>query len=287
MPKSMPDNVAEMTVIRQVTPNITIFSAPFFRNGLLKVGGRGTLGTYPKCPQYPHSRCRTNNTLQIVRLPSGGVAVFSPISLTPAVKEAAKALGEVKYITASDIEHHMSLGDWHDAFPQAKLIGPEGLPEKRAKQNMAIPFSIIIDKNTKGVDPEFDAVFDFEYVQAHQNKEIVFNYKPDRTLIQADLIFNLPANEQFSKSGTSPEAGLLTKLWIHVTNTRGRALGQQRLIWYAISRSDREGFGRSMKKINTWDFDRVIPCHGDVIESGGKGIFQKIMTWHLEPKEST
>lgn len=24
------------------------------------------------------------------------------------------------------------------------------------------------------------------------------------------------------------------------------------------------------KKVSAWDFDRVIPCHGDVIETGGK-----------------
>jgi len=39
-----------------------------------------------------------------VKLQSGGVAVFSPVSLTPEVKETVNAMGEVKYITAMDIE---------------------------------------------------------------------------------------------------------------------------------------------------------------------------------------
>jgi hypothetical protein len=39
-----------------------------------------------------------------VKLQSGGVAVFSPVSLTPEVKETVNAMGEVKYITATDIE---------------------------------------------------------------------------------------------------------------------------------------------------------------------------------------
>jgi hypothetical protein len=43
-----------------------------------------------------------------------------------------------------------------------------------------------------------------------------------------------------------------------------------------------------MAKINEWNFDRIIPCHGDVVESNGKGIFQHIMQWHLEQaKKST
>ena len=39
-----------------------------------------------------------------VKLQSGGVAVFSPVALTPEVKETVKAMGEVKYITALDFE---------------------------------------------------------------------------------------------------------------------------------------------------------------------------------------
>jgi hypothetical protein len=37
-----------------------------------------------------------------------------------------------------------------------------------------------------------------------------------------------------------------------------------------------------MAKIDKWDFDRIVGCHGDVIESNGKGIFRHIMAWHLD-----
>lgn len=39
-----------------------------------------------------------------------------------------------------------------------------------------------------------------------------------------------------------------------------------------------------MNRINQWDFDRVIPCHGDVIETGAKGIFQNVFEWFLDGK---
>lgn len=130
------------------------------------------------------------------------------------------------------------------------------------------------------IDADFDSEFDYEYVYAHQNKEIVFNHKPTRTVIQADLMFNYPPNEQYSKTDVSPTSGILTKIFGALTNTQGNA--QKRLIWYGISSKDRVGFAGSMSKIDKWDFDRLIPCHGDVIETGGKGIFQKIMGWHLD-----
>jgi hypothetical protein len=119
------------------------------------------------------------------------------------------------------------------------------------------------------------------------NKELVFNYKPDKTLIEADLLFNLPATEQFSKTGLDARSGILTKLFSALNSTAGSAMGQRRFIWYAVSSGNRPSYSASMNKINGWDFDKIIPCHGDVIESDGKGIFQKIFAWHLEKSKST
>jgi len=129
------------------------------------------------------------------------------------------------------------------------------------------------------IDADFDREFEYEYVPAHNNKEIVFNHKPTRTLIEADLLFNYPSTEQYSKSGESATSGILTKIFGAVTNTKSN--WQKRLIWHGIAK-DRADFAKSMERINKWDFERIIPCHGNVIETGGKGIFQNIMEWHLD-----
>ena len=44
--KLVPQDPAKVTVIRNITPNIWTFSAPFKRFGRFKVGGRGTIGKY-------------------------------------------------------------------------------------------------------------------------------------------------------------------------------------------------------------------------------------------------
>ena len=59
-------------------------------------------------------------------------------------------------------------------------------------------------------------------------------------------------------------------------------MGQKRYLWYAASAANREGFGESTRRIGAWDFERVIPCHGDVVEVGGKDVFRKVFGWHLE-----
>jgi hypothetical protein len=218
-----------------------------------------------------------------VKMANGGVAVFSPVALTPEVKETVAKLGEVKYIAALDIEHHIFIGPWHEAYPAAKVMGPEGLPEKRLKQqNEKVPFSkVFATRGPQTVDPEFDAEFETEFVQDHMNKEVVFLHKPSKTLIEADMFFNLPATEQFSKTGESATSGIPTMLFSALNNTVGEAIWQKRFLWYAISAGNRPEFNLSADRISKWDFDTVVPCHGDIIEKNGKSIFEKVFGWHL------
>lgn len=210
------------------------------------------------------------------------------MALTPAVQATIRDLGSsVRYLVALDFEHHIYLSDWSRAFPSATVIGVDGLPEKReaSPDTQGLAFAHVFTERNKAslsLGAELDGEFDYEYVGAHANRELVFNHRPDRTLITADLIFNLPAHEQYSRS--APEnatSGLLTKFFTSFQNTRGDALWQRRFIWYVASKGDRAGFGKSCRRIGAWDFDRIVPCHGDVIEKDGKGVFANVLKWHL------
>jgi len=109
----------------------------------------------------------------------------------------------------------------------------------------------------------------------------VVNYKREKTLIEADLLFNLPAKEQYSKSDESPYQGILTSMFNYGGAAVGDATWHRRMLWYGIA-VDRSSFNESVSKIDKWDFDRIIPCHGDVIETDGKSAFRNVMKWHLE-----
>ncbi|KAK3372000.1 hypothetical protein B0H63DRAFT_483538 [Podospora didyma] len=267
--KLVPTNPSDVMVIRDVTPNVVTFSVPFLRFGRIPVGGRGTL----------------------VRLSSGALAVFSPVALTPEVQAKVASLGgDIKYLVAPDIEHHIFISDWASAYPGAKLVGPEGLPEKRLKMTDdkvgKEAFGVVFSAKTKretSVGEDFDRDFEFEFVDAHANKELVFLYKPDKVLIQADLMFNLPAIEQYSRvpEAEKPKPGFLVRFFIGLNSTEGEAKGMKRFLWHAISRGDRTGFNDSVQRINSWDFSTIIPCHGDTIDKDAKAIFEKVFEWHL------
>lgn len=197
----------------------------------------------------------------------------------------------MSYIVALDYEHHIFISEWAKAYPGAKIIGPEGLPEKRAKANDEKigneKFEVVFTKDNKKtthISDEFDADFEYEYVDGHANLELVFFYKPEKVLIQADLLFNLPATEQYSRV---PEAeqpgdgGLVGKLFSSIQSTQGEAKNMKRFNWY-VAAKNRKSFNESVKRIDEWDFVTIIPCHGDVMEGDGKQIFQRIFDWHLK-----
>ncbi|KAI1442753.1 hypothetical protein F5Y02DRAFT_237816 [Annulohypoxylon stygium] len=269
--KLIPSNPSDVAVIRTVTPNVVTVSVPFARFGIVRVGGRGT----------------------IIRLTSGTLAVFSPVALTPETKSKITELGgNVGYIIAGDIEHHIFISEWSTAYPSARIVGPKGLAEKRAKvhDDPKIghePFAFewtAANHTSNAVSDEFAADFEVEYVDAHPNKEVVLFYKPDRVLIQADLMFNLPATEQYSRVPSAQKAshGFLNRIFESINSTSGEAKGIKRFLWYAVSGKDRAGFNESVRRIAGWDFDKIIPCHGETVVEGGKELFNKVFEWHLQ-----
>ncbi|KHN98873.1 uncharacterized protein MAM_03335 [Metarhizium album ARSEF 1941] len=266
----IPANPADLMVIRNVTPNVATFSVPFSRFGRIKIGGRGTL----------------------VKLTSGNLAVFSPVALTEETKAKVAGFGgSVGYIVALDFEHHIFISEWAKQWPNAKIIGPEGLFEKRAKQIQDPKinndkFHVVFTKDGKRdmkISHEFDADFDYEYVDGHANKELVFNYRPDKVLIEADLLFNLPATEQYSKVPESQRpGGFLDRLFRALQNTEGEATWPKRFNW--LLTKDHTSMNESLATIAKWDFTTLIPCHGDVIQGNAKEVFNKMFEWNLHGK---
>jgi hypothetical protein len=122
-------------VIREVTTDIWTFSRPFGRGpfGLLPWGGRSTA----------------------VKLSTGDVWVLASTPLTQDTKTTIDNLGTVKWLIAPDIVHHLFLGQYKKAYPEAKVIGVDGLREKKKK----LKEDLVID-GEYGVDS--DTLYGFE-----------------------------------------------------------------------------------------------------------------------------
>ncbi|KAJ1306463.1 hypothetical protein OPQ81_007466 [Rhizoctonia solani] len=227
-------------VIREVTKNVWTFSKPFARFGIFPVGGRSTA----------------------VRLQSGDVWLLASTPLNDETKAKLKEIGPVKYICGPDAVHHLFLGPYKREYPEAKgeieFDGVYGRDDPETKY---------------GYEPEIQAC----YFSGFQNQDVAFLHAPSKTLIQADLLFNLPGKEQYSKSRSSGKFPFFSSL-----NPMMRA--HKTFLWSAGR--DRNAMARDAKTVAGWDFDRIIPCHGDVIESGGKAAWCeafKCTTFELVP----
>ncbi len=44
---------------------------------------------------------------------------------------------------------------------------------------------------------------------------------------------------------------------------------------------DREAARHAVERILEWDFDRILPGHGEVVETGGKDKFKRDFAWLL------
>lgn len=45
---------------------------------------------------------------------------------------------------------------------------------------------------------------------------------------------------------------------------------------------DKPSVAESARVIGKWDFERIVMAHGDVIETGGKAVFDRLYGWVVE-----
>lgn len=170
----MPQN---KTTIRDVSPEITTFSVPF--NRFAPFGYRDFVAV--------------GNRATAIRLHDGRILLLNPVPLEQNVKATLTALGGVHFI-ACDLGHHLSIRSYLDVWPDAKTIGVPGLEKKRKN----VKWDFICGEWTRGSpEDEFDFAHDVETVmfEGFITYCVAWYHKPTKTLIQSDLLMNLPCTE--------------------------------------------------------------------------------------------
>jgi hypothetical protein len=92
-------------------------------------------------------------------------------------------------------------------------------------------------------------------------EEVVLYHRSSRTLVLTDLCFNI----QRSASGFARMFFRANGMW--------RRFGPSRII-RRIAVSDRAALQGSLERVLLWDFERILPGHGDVIEHGGRAALR-------------
>ncbi|KAI0790482.1 hypothetical protein C8Q75DRAFT_762043 [Abortiporus biennis] len=246
----MASSSTSTTVIREVSKGVWIFSAPFKRNGIIPFGGRSTA----------------------VKLTNGDVWVLASTPLDTESKERLDALGPVKWIIGADAVHYMFLGQFKKAYPDAKVIAVADSEPK--VKNEGFKFDGAWGADPEGTKYGFEDDIQHCYFSGFRNKDVAFFHPESKSLIQADLLLNLPPTEQYSKTNSWASIPLLGGF---VNPFSGL---YQRMVWSLGV--DKEAMKRDAKIVDGWDFERIIPCHGDVIEKDGKKAWRSAYKFFLE-----
>lgn len=182
----------------------------------------------------------------IVQLDSARVLLSPGSTLTP---DELRGAGEITDIVATSLLHSAGCKRAKEAFPKARLWGPQGIREKRDR----LTWDGILGVDTWPFEPDLACV---PIDGMPKIREHVFLDRASSTLIVADLAFNLLDAKGFG-----------AWLFFSLFGTYRR---------FAVSRfflqrvDDRAAFQRSLEALFRHDFDRIAPSHGEVLQSGAK-----------------
>jgi hypothetical protein len=199
--------------------------------------------------------------MTVVRLPGGKLLLHSPIAATADLVRDVKALGPVAYLVAPNRLHHLFVGDWQRACPDASTYVAPGLDTKRA--DLAIT-GVLAEEPEPGWMGSVDQVLLGGFPFAN---EVVFFHRPSATLIATDLAFNI-----------GPSSPPLTRLAFRLGGAYGRL--SPTLLERILVR-DRAAFRQSLERILAWPFERVVMAHGEVSEKGGREELVRGYSWVL------
>lgn len=194
--------------------------------------------------------------------------LISPIKIDTNLQQQLDSLGTVKYIIAPNIFHHLYLEHCQKIYPQAELIAPFGIEKKQP--------NVVISKTFEKDKIDFNGELEYIPFQGFQAfvppkivtvNEIVFFHPQSQTLILTDSAFNFERNFPFTTQLAARILGCYQSL--------------QPSLLEKIAIKDRELISKSIAQILSWDFQRVIMAHGNIVEEQAKEQLTTGYEWFL------
>ncbi|KAK6457069.1 uncharacterized protein RJT20DRAFT_36929 [Scheffersomyces xylosifermentans] len=265
-------------VVRRILPNLVIVSCPFSVLDKINVGARMALLKFGK-----------------------DIIIWSPIKYDEAIfKEAVDELvGDEKdyniaYIVVVNVKHNIAASQYKLKYPEVQIIAA-----KATKLNDDVDVDIKIGwENGNGkllkskelielgiTRPSFTENLEVIYMCKHKNRELVLFHPASKTLFLGDTLFavGLPGttNGEVELEQYSEKAGIQKPFyphsgWSFITRYLQPDSVVGRWMMNDLVQTKTEGSKNAIKTIDSLDFDRIIMCHGNVIEKNGKEDFRKV-----------
>ena len=193
--------------------------------------------------------------MTVVKLTGGKLWIHSPIELTIELQRQLDAIGEVGYVVSPSQFHYLHLQDFWRVYPEAKYFAA---PKFNIKKLPEVKFSARLkDKAEPAWESDLDQI---KLRGSALYDEVDFYHRASRTLILTDLLFNMPRDR-----------GTVTNIYAKVLGVLDRVAPSPS---FRLTMRNRTLAQQTVQRILEWDFDRIILSHGEVVESGGKVLFE-------------
>ena len=201
--------------------------------------------------------------MTVIRLSDGALFIWSPVALSRELQRAVEVLGPVRHIVAPNSLHHLFIGEWQTAYPEAKLHAAPRLREKRPDLRWDTEL---------GDKPAADWSNDIDQVVVRGNRittEVVFFHRRSRTAIFADLIQN------FESGWFEGWRAFAAKLDL-MTAPRPTVLRK-----YRATFTDRTIARNAIERIIEWPTEGVLAAHSPLIANDGRAAIAHAFGWLL------
>lgn len=199
--------------------------------------------------------------MAVVRLAGGGLWLWSPVRPSPALRAAIDALGPVRHLIGPNSLHHLSLPDWRDAYPDAKVHAAPGLRGKRP--------DIAFDADLGDVpDPAWSGAIEQVIVRGNLiTQEVVFFHRATGTALVADLI------QQFAPERFGGWRRVVAKLDL-MTEAAPTVPRKFRLATVG-----RGAARTAVQRILDWPTTNLVMAHGAPVEGNGQAVLRQAFGW--------
>lgn len=204
--------------------------------------------------------------MTVVRLADGRLWLHSPVPIDDESAKQLEALGDVAYLIAPNLHHHLFAVTAKERYPAAELWACPGLPAKKKK----IAFDAELDPST---DAPWAADIDQHLVAGCPGmSEMVFLHRNSKSLIVTDLLMNM-----------HEVRGWRMRLILWLAGTRGKFV--QSKFWKPFTKDRHAALG-SVRRILSWQPERVLFCHGDPLEANVRDQLRvAFRVWVREPSD--
>ena len=225
------------------------------KSGLVKVAANIWTIEAPDCicyrppmqPRYPYT-----HRAVVIRLKDNSLFIISPIRLTDDIRTDIDALGNVKYIVSPNNIHHLHMGDWGQAYPDARLYASPRLDSKRK--------DLTFYKTLSTNEPESEWSNEIDQCIFGSGNgfvdEIVFFHRESNTVVFTDMIMDF---DPAVFSSFSRFTARLNQMYKHTP--RGMQLANM---------FNRESLRNSLNTVRSWGAEHLIVAHSPWLCVEGK-----------------